>query len=299
MTLALQGTPPTACSEHELVAAVRRGDDRAFEVLFSRYEQRITAYLYLGATFVSLNQPDSAVVYYRAAVERDPFADLDPRTFTEAERQVFADARQRAFNVGVRPIEATEIDPRGETIVIEAVSTHDAELRIEVSHTRRQLRFPIFEGENDGLRQVPWSGALPDGALVPPGTYRLIVTGGSLLLRGRIDSASVLFDVRHQFEPLEDTLRSLAPDELLPVRRPSSTARNELLIGLGVATRNQAKDGVAVSIAFGLILAFFYWTLYSFCMSLGYGEKLPPFIAAWSANLVFICFGGYLMLNSE
>jgi RNA polymerase sigma factor (sigma-70 family) len=45
MTLALQGTPPTACSEHELVAAVRRGDDRAFEVLFSRYEQRITAYV--------------------------------------------------------------------------------------------------------------------------------------------------------------------------------------------------------------------------------------------------------------
>ncbi len=45
MTLALQGTPPTACSEHELVAAVRRGDDRAFEVLFARYEQRITAYV--------------------------------------------------------------------------------------------------------------------------------------------------------------------------------------------------------------------------------------------------------------
>ncbi|HEY1592613.1 MAG TPA: sigma-70 family RNA polymerase sigma factor [Solirubrobacteraceae bacterium] len=45
MTLALQGTPPTACSEHELVAAVRRGDDRAFEVLFSRYKQRITAYV--------------------------------------------------------------------------------------------------------------------------------------------------------------------------------------------------------------------------------------------------------------
>src|SRR5437899_5917196 len=45
MTLALQGTPPTACSEHELVAAVRRGDDRAFELLFSSYERRITAYV--------------------------------------------------------------------------------------------------------------------------------------------------------------------------------------------------------------------------------------------------------------
>src|SRR5436305_6783225 len=45
MTLALQGTPSTTCTEHELVAAVRRGDDRAFEVLFSRYERRITAYV--------------------------------------------------------------------------------------------------------------------------------------------------------------------------------------------------------------------------------------------------------------
>jgi RNA polymerase sigma factor (sigma-70 family) len=45
MTLALQGTSSTACTEHELVAAVRRGDDRAFELLFSRYERRITAYV--------------------------------------------------------------------------------------------------------------------------------------------------------------------------------------------------------------------------------------------------------------
>src|SRR5882757_565104 len=45
MTLALQGAPPIACTEHELVAAVRRGDDRAFELLFSRYKRRITAYV--------------------------------------------------------------------------------------------------------------------------------------------------------------------------------------------------------------------------------------------------------------
>jgi hypothetical protein len=124
-------------------------------------EQRVTAYIYLGATFVSLNQPDSAVFYYRGVVERDPFADLDPRTFTEAERQAFADARQRTFNVGVRPIEATQIDPRSGALEIEAITTHDADLRVEVSHTRRQLRFPIFDGPNDGLRQISWSGVLP------------------------------------------------------------------------------------------------------------------------------------------
>ena len=36
---------PTA-SDEELVAAVRRGDDRAFEELFSRYRRRISTYVY-------------------------------------------------------------------------------------------------------------------------------------------------------------------------------------------------------------------------------------------------------------
>jgi RNA polymerase sigma factor (sigma-70 family) len=34
-----------ACSDHELVARVREGEDRAFEVLFERYRPRITAYI--------------------------------------------------------------------------------------------------------------------------------------------------------------------------------------------------------------------------------------------------------------
>lgn len=199
-------------------------------------EQRITAYLYLGATFVSSNQPDSAIVYFRAAIERDPFADLDPQTFTETERQVFADAQQRSFRVGVRPVEAIQIEPRTESLMIEAISTHDADLRMELNKTTGQgLRFPIFEGANDGLRQVSWSGNLPDGRLVPPGRYELIVTGASIASRGRLDSTSVLFEVRHEFEPLEDTLRSLTRGEMLAERRPASLARNELLMGLGVA----------------------------------------------------------------
>jgi RNA polymerase sigma factor (sigma-70 family) len=47
MTLALSLTQSApSCSEHELVAAVRRGDDRAFEVLYSRYHRRIASYVY-------------------------------------------------------------------------------------------------------------------------------------------------------------------------------------------------------------------------------------------------------------
>jgi RNA polymerase sigma factor (sigma-70 family) len=47
MPLALSVTHSApSCSEHELVTAVRRGDDRAFEILYSRYQRRISSYVY-------------------------------------------------------------------------------------------------------------------------------------------------------------------------------------------------------------------------------------------------------------
>jgi RNA polymerase sigma factor (sigma-70 family) len=47
MSFALSVTQAApACSEHELVAAVRRGDDRAFEELYSRYRGRIGSYVF-------------------------------------------------------------------------------------------------------------------------------------------------------------------------------------------------------------------------------------------------------------
>ena len=40
------GTAIEPASDHKLVAAVRRGDDRAFEALYERYHRRIHAYVY-------------------------------------------------------------------------------------------------------------------------------------------------------------------------------------------------------------------------------------------------------------
>ncbi len=44
LTLRLTSATPS-CSEHDLVVAARRGDDRAFEELYSRYRGRITTYI--------------------------------------------------------------------------------------------------------------------------------------------------------------------------------------------------------------------------------------------------------------
>ncbi len=47
MSTALKATQtPGTCNEQDLVAAVRRGDERAFEELYSRYRARIASYVY-------------------------------------------------------------------------------------------------------------------------------------------------------------------------------------------------------------------------------------------------------------
>ncbi|MDL2123779.1 MAG: LptF/LptG family permease, partial [Deltaproteobacteria bacterium] len=63
------------------------------------------------------------------------------------------------------------------------------------------------------------------------------------------------------------------------------------IIGAGIAFKRKVKEGLPVNVAYGIGIAFLYWILYSLCVSLGYGEMLPPLVAAWSANLIFSCFG--------
>jgi lipopolysaccharide export system permease protein len=70
-------------------------------------------------------------------------------------------------------------------------------------------------------------------------------------------------------------------------------------IGTGIAVRGKSKEGLPVSISYGLGIAFLFWVIYSFCLSLGYGGMLPPVIAAWASNFIFLCLGGILMLNAE
>jgi lipopolysaccharide export system permease protein len=71
------------------------------------------------------------------------------------------------------------------------------------------------------------------------------------------------------------------------------------LIGSGIALRGKTREGMAVSFAYGIMTAFCYWGIYSFCLSLGYGDMIPPLIAAWMANIIFFCIGGFLLLNIE
>ncbi len=71
------------------------------------------------------------------------------------------------------------------------------------------------------------------------------------------------------------------------------------MMGAGVALKGKARKGMAVTIAYGIGMAFLYWIIFSFFISLGHGEILPPLMAAWTANLVFLCWGGVILLKTE
>jgi lipopolysaccharide export system permease protein len=71
------------------------------------------------------------------------------------------------------------------------------------------------------------------------------------------------------------------------------------LLGTGLAARGKLTEGLPLSITYGLGLAFTYWVFYSFCLSLGYSGMLPPLLAAWTANFMFLCIGLMALLHAE
>jgi lipopolysaccharide export system permease protein len=71
------------------------------------------------------------------------------------------------------------------------------------------------------------------------------------------------------------------------------------IVGYGFALWRKKKESFASSVVYGIGTAFLYWTLYSFCLSLGYGEMLTPMIAAWLTNAIFACLGTLMLLNTD
>lgn len=71
------------------------------------------------------------------------------------------------------------------------------------------------------------------------------------------------------------------------------------LVGAGLAARGKIRDGLPISMAYGLGIAFIYWIAFSFSISLGYAGMLPPLVAAWGVNFISMCLAGYLLINAD
>lgn len=204
--------------------------------------QRVEANLYLGSAHLLLGARDSALAYYRSALERDAFADLDPARFTPSQLDAFRTARRAVFAVGVRPVASTRLDPRTGRMTFTIVATHTASVRCEIRPGPHATGFPLFVGDIQGLREIEWDGVLPSGQLAPSGRYAFVLLARSGA-QGRADSSTAYFDVQQEIAPLEDTLADLQERDLLPERHPNSAG--DLVKGLGVAGGALFLAGVA------------------------------------------------------
>src|SRR5262245_32592177 len=95
-------------------------------------DQKVTAYKYLGASFAVLTQTDSAVRYFTAALDFDPFTDLDPVKFSPGELGPFGVAKTGLFKVGLRPVKEKVVNPRADSTFYQfiIVTTHRANVQV-------------------------------------------------------------------------------------------------------------------------------------------------------------------------
>jgi lipopolysaccharide export system permease protein len=72
-----------------------------------------------------------------------------------------------------------------------------------------------------------------------------------------------------------------------------------VIVGIALSLRRSGVRGrgMAMGIGQALAIGFFYWTTHSVSIALGRGGVLMPMLAGWMANLVFLAFGGYLILK--
>ena len=195
--------------------------------------ERVQAMTYLGAAYALLGQRDSSIAYYHAALERDPFIDLDPTVFTAQERQLFAVARRRTFVVGARAVSDTGFVPGLGRVSLRFVTTQHARVHAVVRRAGAEGPMASFRWTAEGASESPWDGLDQQGARLAPGRYQLEVSATTTTDSLR-DTVGLRFDVRYEHEPLEDTL-VFDVGSLLPERQLPSVARTHLAAGLAAA----------------------------------------------------------------
>lgn len=70
-------------------------------------------------------------------------------------------------------------------------------------------------------------------------------------------------------------------------------------LGIPFALRGGRSSGIALGIGLSLAIGFLYMIMNSVILSFGQAGILPPFIAAWATNLIFLMSGIWLALTIE
>ena len=193
-------------------------------------EQKVKALKYLGASYAVLDRADSAVYFFTAALDYDPFTDLDPQEFSAAELSAFSRAKEQIFKVAIKPITPRIIDT---TYAFRLITTHRSQLKVELvpqtpdSNSRREV---LFQSDNDGPRELPWRGLLRSGQRADSGLYELRASGQSARTNVATSDRQ-LFRIEHVYEPLEDTLPAFAANDTLPTEYRPMAPWQDLITG--------------------------------------------------------------------
>jgi lipopolysaccharide export system permease protein len=68
-------------------------------------------------------------------------------------------------------------------------------------------------------------------------------------------------------------------------------------LGIPIALRREKGAGIAVGVAFCIIISLAFYLVYSLSISYGQAGTLPPILAAWLGNIIFAMVGFYLFLS--
>ena len=212
--------------------------------------ERVDAYKYLGASYALQGKRDSATTFFVAALDFDPFTDLDPRDFSAAEIGPFNEAKLQIFKVGMRPVEPRLVDPSDEATAypFRLITTQRAALTVEVLRQSDNAQVALlYQGESNGLRNLPWRGILDNGQYADSTTYIIRATARPTSGTGAPVVTSQLFRVEQSYEPLEDTLPSFViGTDLLPEEYPPRAPWNDLIKGGAMALSAIAFSSLAL-----------------------------------------------------
>ena len=204
--------------------------------------QKAEALTYLGAAAAVLATSragqDSAITYFKGALDFDPFIDLDPTKFTPAEQAAFGLAKSSLFKVALRPFAGSSLVQKDSMpLRIDFITTQRANVRVDLAGPRDTIL--IFQDLSDGQRPIRWPGVMSNGEYVPAGVYQLRITGtqasGS---PPETQTSSISLRIEHLHEPLETELPpldSLNRNQLLPERIRPSEPWFDIIKGASVA----------------------------------------------------------------
>lgn len=70
-----------------------------------------------------------------------------------------------------------------------------------------------------------------------------------------------------------------------------------VLLGIPFALKNSRSSGVAMGIGAGVGIGFVFFVVNAVLLSYGRNGVLPPFVAAWGSNFIFLCIGIWLAVS--